>query len=154
MLTINKQDTAINFDIALVTSRFNTDVTERLYQGAIARLGELQFSDEQIHSVSVPGVIEIPLIAQQFAAQKKCQAIVMLGAVIRGETGHYDYVCSQVSDACQHISLHHNIPVIFGVLTTDNKAQALARVGGSHGHKGRDAIDTAVEMVAVMRELR
>lgn len=94
------------------------------------------------------------MIAQQYARSGNYQAVICLGAVIRGETGHYDYVCQQVSDGCQQVALTHNIPVIFGVLTTENVEQALDRVGGSHGHKGRYAADAALEMVGIMENIQ
>jgi 6,7-dimethyl-8-ribityllumazine synthase len=142
-----------NFNIAIVTSRFNEDVTRLLYQGCNDRLKELSFSDEHITSIWVPGAVEIPIIAQQLASTDHFEAIICLGAVIRGETGHYNYVCDQVSNGCQQISLDYEIPVIFGVLTTENQEQALDRVGGKHGHKGRYCADAAVEMVSLMRQI-
>ncbi|MDI1352609.1 MAG: 6,7-dimethyl-8-ribityllumazine synthase, partial [bacterium] len=91
--------------------------------------------------------------AQLLAQKKEVEAIIALGAVIRGETTHYDYVCDQVSQGCQRVMLDYNIPVIFGVLTTENEAQALDRVGGLHGHKGRDAVDCAVMMHSIKKQL-
>ena len=103
--------------------------------------------------IQVPGAIEIPLVAKLLAESNRYKAIIALGAVIRGETSHYDYVCDQVSQGCQKVMLDFNIPVIFGVLTTENEEQALARVGGVHGHKGIDAADAALEMIQVVEEL-
>jgi 6,7-dimethyl-8-ribityllumazine synthase len=139
--------------IAIVTSRFNDSVTKLLHEGALMRLQELGVDAEAVEKVWVPGAVEIPLVAQRLAAQKKYDAIICLGAVIRGETTHYDYVCEQVSQGCQHVALRYDVPVIFGVLTTENEAQALDRLGGSKGHKGRDAADAAYEMISVMRQL-
>lgn len=136
-----------NTRIAIVMSRFNEPVTQELLNGANSRLQELNVSPKNITTITVPGAIEIPLIAHRLAKQKKYDCIIALGAVIRGETTHYDYVCQQVSYGCQRVSLDHDIPVIFGILTTESKAQAMDRVGGAHGHKGRDAADTAIEMV-------
>ncbi|MBY0371207.1 6,7-dimethyl-8-ribityllumazine synthase [bacterium] len=141
------------FPIALVVSRFNEEVTSRLVQGAVDRLRERGFTEEQIKTVYVPGAVEIPLVAQRLARSKRYQAIIALGAVIRGETTHYDYVCEQVSQGCQKIALECDLPVIFGVLTTENDAQAFDRVGGQHGHKGRDAADSAIEMTALLASL-
>jgi len=141
------------FNIALVISRFNEAVTDKLYDGAIHRLQELEFSDEQITAVWVPGAVEIPLMAQRLVRTDRYQAIVCLGAVIRGETSHYDYVCQQVSDGCQRVALEHKIPIIFGVLTTENADQAFERVGGKHGHKGKDAVNAAVEMVSLLAQV-
>lgn len=136
--------------IAIVVSEFNVNITQRLLEGALERLREL--SEKEAFVAWVPGAVEIPLLAQHLAKTKRYDAIVALGAVIRGETTHYDYVCQQVSDGCQRVSLDHHIPVIFGVLTTENEQQALERVGGKHGHKGRDAMDAAFQMINLLRQ--
>jgi len=142
-----------NYSVAMVVSRFNEEVTQALHEGAIERLKEFEFSDHQITEMWVPGAIELPLTARHLAETNQFAAIICLGAVIRGETTHYDYVCEQASYGCQKVALETKIPVIFGVLTTENIAQALDRVGGAKGHKGRDAVDAAVEMVEVIREI-
>ncbi len=142
-----------HFPIALVVSRFNAEITDKLLEGARERLVERGFEEKQVSIVYVPGAVEIPLAAQKLAQSGLYEAVVTLGAVIRGDTDHYDYVCTQVSNGCQQVALQHGVPVIFGVLTTDNDAQAQERVGGRHGHKGRDAIDAAVETVAVLKAL-
>jgi 6,7-dimethyl-8-ribityllumazine synthase len=141
------------YNVAIVVSRFNEEVTRRLLEGAVQRLKELNFSDEHITVVWVPGAVEIPLTAQCLARANNIEAIICLGAVIRGETSHYDYVCEQVSQGCQRVALENDIPVIFGVLTTEDEEQALDRAGGKHGHKGRDAVDAALEMVSVLRQI-
>lgn len=141
------------FAIALVISRFNEEVTKALFKGALERLKEYNFADHQITIVWVPGAIEIPIVAKQLAKIDSLEAIVALGAVIRGETSHYDYVCQQVSDGCLKVALDFDIPVIFGVLTTENEEQAFERCGGRHGHKGKEAIDAALDMVSVLRQL-
>ena len=102
----------------------------------------------------VPGAVELPLIAQQYAKNRQVDAIICLGAVIRGETDHYEYVAKMAADGCQHVSLTHNIPVIFGVLTVNHYAQALDRVGGRVGHKGVEAADCVMQMLTIMREIR
>lgn len=140
-------------NIAVVTSRFNEEVTKRLHEGALARLAELGWSYAQLTDVWVPGAVEIPLTAQALAKTGRYSAIICLGAVIRGETAHFDYVCEQVSQGCQRVSLEQEVPVIFGVLTTENIAQALARTGGLHGHKGREAADAAIEMISVLCQI-
>ncbi len=141
------------FRVAIVVSQFNHEITHKLQQGAIERLMECGFKTQDITIIEVPGAVEIPLIAQQLAMKNEYAAIIALGAVIRGETSHYDYVCQVVSSGCQRVALDFNIPVIFGVLTTEDDSQALARVGGLHGHKGRDAADSAVAMVSLLRQL-
>lgn len=139
-----------DINIAIITSRFNEEVTTGLKQGAVARLCARDISSGQLTCIDVPGAVEIPLVAQQLAKQKRFDAIICLGAVIRGETSHYDYVCEQVSQGCQRVMLDFDVPVIFGVLTTENREQALDRIGGSHGHKGVDAADCALEMIDIM----
>lgn len=153
MKTIDGRGDKKTFSVGIVVSRFNEEITGGLLEGALKRLEELDFKSEQITVAWVPGAIEIPLATQRLAQQGKFEAIVCLGAVIRGETTHYDYVCSQVSEGCQHVALQNDVPVIFGVLTTENEAQAKDRIGGRHGHKGRDAIDAAAEMVSVLRQI-
>lgn len=153
MRVIDARKDRITFPIALVVSRFNEPITSGLLMGAVGRLKELDFGIDQLTVVWVPGAVEIPLMAQKLARTKKYQAIVALGAVIRGETSHYDYVCDQVSQGCQRVSLDENLPVIFGVLTTENEDQARDRIGGHHGNKGRDAIDAAVETVSALRQI-
>lgn len=142
-----------HYNVAMVISRFNEDVTRLLYQGALDRLKELEFADEHITVVWVPGAFEIPLVSQRLARSNTYEVIICLGAVIRGETSHYDHICAQASMGCQQVALENDIPVIFGILTTENEAQALDRAGGQHGNKGRDAVNTALEMVSVLRQI-
>lgn len=139
--------------IAIAVSLFNETITVPLLEGCLARLQELGVDVSSVPVTRVPGAVELPIVAQQYARSGQFDAVICLGAVIRGETSHYDVVCQQVSQGCQQVSLTHNIPVIFGVLTTENSKQALDRVGGSHGHKGRYSADAAVEMVHVMESL-
>lgn len=153
MTVIDSQALKQPFPIAIVVSRFNLPITEALHVGAIGRLQELGFADSDVTTVWVPGAVEIPLTVKRLAEQKKYAAIVTLGAVIRGETTHYDYVCDQASQGCQQLALEYDVPVIFGVLTTENMAQAQARTGGGKGHKGRDAVDAACDMVSVLEQL-
>lgn len=138
---------------AIIVSEFNQTITDALLKGALERFTELKIHSDDITVIRVPGAVEIPLVAQLLAKAEKHQAIICLGAVIRGETGHYDYVCQQVSQGTQQVMLKYNIPVIFGVLTTDNEKQAEERVGGAHGHKGKDAVDTALSMVDIVKTL-
>ena len=141
------------FSIAIVVSRFNQDITQELKQGALSQLKKRNFSDELITVVEVPGAVEIPLIVKQLAKTKAYGAILALGAIIRGETTHYDYVCKQVSDGCQQVALEYDVPVVFGILTTENDEQAWDRLGGKQGHKGMDAVDCAIDMYYVMKQL-
>jgi 6,7-dimethyl-8-ribityllumazine synthase len=153
MQIINVKPLETLYNIAIVVSRFNEEVTERLLAGALQRLAEFNVPEENITVVWVPGAVEIPLAVQRLARLQHYEAIITLGAVIRGETTHYDYVCNQVSSGCQKIALEHNLPVIFGILTTENEQQAMDRVGGAHGHKGQDAVDAAIHMIAVLRQI-
>lgn len=138
---------ANHLKIAIAVSIFNEDITTALLEGALSRLSELGVDKKNIEVVKVPGAIELPLTAKLMAQSQKYQAIICLGAVIRGETDHFDYVCQQVSNGCQNVMLSYNLPIIFGVLTTKNVRQALDRVGGKHGHKGREAADAAITMI-------
>lgn len=142
-----------SFPVAIVVSRFNQEITQELQRGALERLAERGVKSQDIIVVEVPGAVEIPLIAKRLAISQQVEVIITLGAVIRGETSHYDYVCEQVSNGTQQVALDYDIPVVFGVLTTENDAQAWDRLGGNHGHKGRDAADCAIEMYQISREL-
>lgn len=138
--------------VGMVVSRFNEPVTQGLRHGA-EQYWQTHAHEERHHLyvVEVAGAVEIPLMAQQLIRQRpKLDAIIALGAVIRGETSHYDYVCDQVSQGCQRVSLDHHIPVIFGVLTTDTGKQAKARAGGAHSDKGAEAVETCFDLLAHM----
>ncbi len=137
-----------SWKIGLVTSRFNSAITEVLEAGCYQRLLELGVKDEHIVRVRVPGAVEIPLAGLKLL-ERDCDAVVALGAVIRGETSHYDYVCNSVERGCTQVMLQTKKPVVFGVLTTENEEQAEARVGGAHGHKGKEAAEVAIEMLSL-----
>ncbi len=132
--------------IGVVTSRFNEEITVKLFEGALKKMGDLGVRPSQIESVTVPGAYEIPLAAK-WLIEKGCDGVIALGAVIRGETTHYDYVCSSVERGCTKLQLNTGRPVVFGVLTTESEEQAFNRVGGKHGHKGEDAVLVLVEML-------
>lgn len=132
---------------AIIISRFNEPVTSKLLEGCLSRLAEAGIEPDAAKDIRwVPGAVEIPLIAQRYARSGDYDAVICLGAVIRGETTHYDYVCQQVSYGCQRVALDHDLPVVFGILTTENADQAYDRLGGAHGHKGVDAAEVALEM--------
>lgn len=137
--------------IVIIVSRFNDKITNRLLEGARNHLKCNGVSDEMIDIVWVPGAVEIPLVAKKHAKQNKYDAIICLGAVIRGETGHYDFVCSMVSDGVMRVMLDYDLPVIFGVLTTENSEQAIARSGGCHSDKGAESAAAALEMIKVVQ---
>ena len=140
-----------SFSVAIIVSLFNREITEELQNGAIARLKEHPLTD--ITLIEVPGAVEIPLIAKKLASKGGYNAIIALGAVIRGETSHYDYVCQLVSDGCQLVGLEFDVPIIFGVLTTENEEQAWDRLGGKHGHKGIEAADCAIAMNSILQQI-
>jgi 6,7-dimethyl-8-ribityllumazine synthase len=130
----------------LVVSRFNNFITERLLEGALDGLLRSGGRDEDIEIVKVPGAFEIPLIAKKMAATGRYHAIICLGAVIRGATPHFDYISAEVSKGIGVVNLESEIPVIFGIVTTDTIEQAIERAGTKAGNKGWDAAITAIEM--------
>lgn len=139
--------------IGIVVSRFNEFISSKLLEGALDCLKRHDIKDSDIEVAWVPGAFEIPLIASKMAKSKKYDAIICLGSVIRGTTSHYDYVCAEVSKGIASVSLQSDLPVIFGVLTTDNIEQAVERAGTKSGNKGFDAALTAIEMANVCKEL-
>jgi 6,7-dimethyl-8-ribityllumazine synthase len=139
--------------IAIIRSNYNQEITQELLSGTMLGLQNNAYNLADIDLIEVPGAIEIPLIAKKMAKKNRYSVIIALGAVIRGETSHYDYVCQQVSDGCQSIALEFEIPIIFGVLTTENEEQAWDRLGGKHGHKGIDAATCALAMQSVLHQL-
>ncbi|WP_119344704.1 6,7-dimethyl-8-ribityllumazine synthase [Facilibium subflavum] len=138
--------------IAIAVSEFNHLITDKLLQGALDEAENQGITTPFV--VKVPGAVELPFAAQQLAKTKKYDAIVLLGCVIRGQTDHYDYVCQQVSQGTQQVMMHYDLPVIFGVLTTHDKEQALARSGGERGNKGAYAVNAAIEMARLQADLR
>ncbi len=135
---------------ALIMSRFNDFITQKLVDGAVDALRRSGARDEDIDIVKVPGAFEIPLLARQMAAKNRYDAIVCLGAVIRGATPHFDYVSAEVSKGIAMVGLEADIPVIFGIITTDTIEQAIERAGTKAGNKGWSAAISAVEMANLM----
>lgn len=140
--------------IGIVAARFNEFITSKLLGGALDCLKRHDVAEENIAIAWVPGAFEIPLIASKMASCGKYDAVICLGAVIRGSTSHYDCVCSEVSKGIAHVSLNSGIPVMFGVLTTENIEQAIERAGTKAGNKGFDCAAGAIEMVNLIRELQ
>ena len=140
--------------IGIVAARFNEFITSKLLSGALDGLKRHNVEDEDIDVAWVPGAFEIPLIAAEMADSGKYDAIICLGAVIRGSTSHYDYVCNEVSKGIAQVSLKSRIPVMFGVLTTENIEQAIERAGTKGGNKGFDCATGAIEMINLMRAIR
>lgn len=141
----------INLTIGVVTSRFNEEVTAKLEEGALDYLESIE--GVEVLAVRVPGAVEIPLACKALF-DAGCAGVVALGAVIRGETSHYDVVCNSVERGVTQLMLETGKPIGFGVLTTDNDEQAMDRVGGKHGHKGVEAAQVTMEMIGLLGELK
>ena len=139
---------------AVVCSRFNSAITDRLLAGAIDALKRSGAAEGDVEIVKVPGAWELPLTAKTLAASGKVDAVIALGAVIRGDTPHFDYVAGQAAAGLAAVQLEAGIPVAFGVLTTNTEEQAADRAGGKAGNKGYDAAMTAIEMAHLVRRLR
>jgi 6,7-dimethyl-8-ribityllumazine synthase len=140
--------------VAIVTAKFNSLVTDQLEAGAVACLVEHGAKAEEIVVAKVPGAVELPLAAKTLAATGKYEAVVALGCVIRGDTSHYDYVCSMAADGIREAAMGTGVPVIFGVLTTENLEQALERAEAGRGNKGREAALGALEMADLLEKIR
>ncbi len=147
MLTVQNQK------FCIIISRFNEFIGSKLLSGALDELKRHGTKDENIDIIWVPGAFEIPLTAKKAAKTEKYNAIITLGAVIKGSTSHYDYVCAEVSKGVASVGLETGIPVIFGVLTCDNLEQAIERAGTKAGNKGADAAKSAIEMADLMEKL-
>lgn len=147
-----------DFDVAgarigIVAARFNDRVVSRLLEAALDTLAGQGLSRDEILVVRVPGAFELPLAARWVLRQGAADAVIALGAVIRGDTPHFDYVCAEAARGIQAASMENDAPVVFGVLTCDDQAQADARAGGEHGNKGSEAALAALEMVSLRRRL-
>ena len=153
MRTLEGKVVAREIKVGIVAARFNEFIVSKLVSGALDGLKRHDVKEEDIDIAWVPGAFEIPLIADKMAKSKKYDAVICLGAVIRGATSHYDYVCSEVSKGIASVSLTSDIPVMFGVLTTDNIEQAIERAGTKAGNKGYDCALGAIEMVNLVRQL-
>lgn len=151
MKTYEGQLTTANEKFCIIISRFNDFIGAKLLSGAIDELKRHGVSEENIDVVKVPGAFEIPLIAQKCAKSAKYNAIITLGAIIKGSTPHFDYVSAELSKGIASVSLQTGIPVIFGVLTTDNIEQAIERAGTKAGNKGADAAKSAIEMANLVK---
>lgn len=139
--------------IALVASRFNEFIVDRLVQGAVETLASHGADPERMELVRVPGAFDLPPVARRLATAKSCDAIVALGAVIRGETPQFDYVAAECATGLARVASDTGVPVAFGVLTTDTVEQAVERAGGKAGNKGADAARVAIELASLMRKL-
>ena len=142
-----------NIKVGIVVARFNEFITSKLLGGAMDGLLRHDVKEEDIHVAWVPGAFEIPLIASKMAKSGKYDAVICLGAVIRGATSHYDYVCNEVSKGIATVSMNSDIPVMFGIVTTENIEQAIERAGTKAGNKGYDCALSAIEMVNLIRNI-
>ena len=139
--------------IGIVAARFNDGIVSRLLEAALDTLARYGLNRDGILVVRVPGAFELPLAARWIAQRGETDAIVALGAVIRGDTPHFDYVCAEAARGIQAASIETDVPVVFGVLTCDDRAQADARAGGEHGNKGSETALAALEMISLRRRL-
>ncbi len=139
--------------VAIAVSRFNEDITEGLLTGARRTLAGAGVRDEDVMVVRVPGAFELPVVARQLGGSGAVDAVICLGAVIRGDTPHFEYVAGEAARGLQDAALATGVPVVFGILTTNTHGQALDRIGGSEGHKGEEAAATALEMIALLASL-
>lgn len=153
MKTLEGKLVAENMKVGIVASRFNEFLVNKLVSGAVDGLVRHNVKEEDISVAWVPGAFEIPLIASKMANSGKYDAVICVGAVIRGATSHYDYVCNEVSKGVAQASMNSGIPVLFGILTTDTIEQAIERAGTKAGNKGYDCALSAIEMVNLLKEL-
>ena len=140
--------------VGIVVARFNEFITSKLLSGAIDGLVRHDVNEDDVDVAWVPGAFEIPLVASKMAKSRKYDAVICLGAVIRGSTSHYDYVCNEVSKGIAAVSMENDIPVMFGVITTENIEQAIERAGSKAGNKGYECALGAIEMVYVIRKIK
>lgn len=150
---INEVPSAEGLSFAIVVAEWNHEITGALAQGAIETLTKHGVSDEDIHIKYVPGTFELSLGAQFMAEYTEVDGIICIGCVIRGDTPHFEYICQGATQGITQVGLEYNIPVIFGVLTTDNLEQAQERAGGKHGNKGVEAAVTAIKMAILQEDL-
>ena len=150
---VEGQLSATGFRFGIIVARFNDFISSRLVEGAMDALLRHGATEEQVSVIKVPGAFEIPLTAKKLAESGRYDAVICLGAVIRGSTPHFDYVAAEVSKGIANVSLESRIPVTFGVLTTDNLEQAIERAGSKSGNKGYDSAMAAIEMVNLFKEL-
>lgn len=150
---VQNERQATGLRVAVIAGRFNDFIVEPLLNGAVGLLEQHGAKRDAIKVLRVPGAFELPLVAQKLAASGRFDAVIALGAVIRGDTPHFEFVAGECAAGLARVALDTGVPVIFGVLTTDTVEQASDRAGGKHGNKGADAALTAIEMVRLLRDL-
>ena len=151
---ITGQDTLEDATIGIVASRFNSFIVDRLLSSCVAKLKSSGLKEERITIVHVPGAFELPVAAQRLLVNGKCDAVIALGAIIRGETPHFEYIARECSHGLARLALKHDVPVIFGVLTVDNQDQAMDRSGDEESNKGGEAAQAAIQMINIMRKMQ
>ncbi len=151
--TVEGELLARDLRFALIAARFNDFVVEPLLRGALDALRRHGVSEKQIEVVRVPGAFDIPIVARKLAMSRRYEALIAIGAVIRGQTPHFDYVAGECAGGISRIALESGVPIAFGVLTTDTVEQAVDRAGGKAGNKGADAAMAAIEMANLLRRL-
>ncbi|HUY62104.1 MAG TPA: 6,7-dimethyl-8-ribityllumazine synthase [Candidatus Dormibacteraeota bacterium] len=154
MTTLSGGTNAQGLQFTVVMARFNDLVGHRLLAGALQTLRRHGVAEDAVTVIEVPGSFELPLVVEEVAAQGGVDAVIALGAVIRGSTPHFDFVAGEAARGLAAAAVRHRVPVAFGVLTTDTLEQALERAGGKMGNKGQDAAETAIEMATLLRRLR
>ncbi len=153
-MTIEGKLSAQNHKYAIIVSRFNSFITDKLFEGAVDCIVRHDGHADHIDLIRVPGSFEIPLTAMKAAQTKKYDAVICLGAVIRGKTAHFDYVAGEAAKGIGQVGLQTGVPTIFGVLTCDNLEEAIERAGSKSGNKGWDAAMTAIEMVNLLKQIK
>ena len=151
---IEGDDSVDNARIGIVASKFNGFVVDRLLDACISVLNKAGFNEDSVTVVHVPGAFEIPVAAQRLISSARCDAVIALGAIIRGETPHFEYIANECSHGLAKLALTHDTPIIFGVLTTDNSEQAMDRAGSEESNKGAEAAKAAIEMISVLRKIK
>jgi 6,7-dimethyl-8-ribityllumazine synthase len=140
--------------VAIVAARFNGEIVDELTRGCRRRLAEADIATGRVETFHVPGAFELPIAAKVAAATGRFAAVVCLGCVIRGDTPHFEYVAGEAARGIAGVSIETGVPIVFGVLTTNTEEQARDRIGGSHGHAGERAAEAALEMIAVLDQIR
>ena len=140
--------------VGIVAARFNAAIVDELLSGCLRRLAELGLDGDRVEVHRVPGAFELALAAQALARSGKVAGVICLGCVVRGDTPHFDYVAGEAARGISHVALGENLPVIFGVLTTNTEQQAWDRAGGKHGHSGERAAEAVMEMIALLKQIQ